>query len=127
MSASIQPNEAAPANYRFSNAEEISFDELILKRMNILIEMQSKQYNLLQEFVKNHRQPSTWIGPDEAAEILGFNITRSGSHRTRITWLCRQGFITKFQATRPRRYDRADVQACAEKLRNGRIHIPSTF
>lgn len=127
MSTSIQPNEAAPANYRFPNAEEVSFDEIIVRKLNQLISLQTKHHEAVLALVDASRQPSSWIGPDEAAEILGFNITRSGSHRVRISWLCRQGFITKFQATRPRRYDRADVQACAEKLRNGKIHIPSTF
>lgn len=110
-----------------SNAEAISLEEIMLKRINLIAEMQSRQYNLLKDFIEASKAPSPWIGPDEAAELLGFNITKSGSHRVRITWLCRQGFITKFRSSRPRRYDRADVLQCAEKLRNGKIHIPSTF
>ena len=113
--------------YRFPNAEEVSFDEIILSKLNQLIKLQEKHHEAVLALIDASRQPSAWIGPDEAAELLGFNITKSGSHRTRITWLCKQGFITKFRSSRPRRYDRADVLQCAEKLRNGKIHIPSTF
>ena len=123
-----QQTSATPDNGRYANAVEVTFDEIIVAQLAKLVKLQEEQYTMLYKMVQaDQKDKGAWIDPEEAALILGIRITPSRSHRPRIAWLTRQGFITKFIPGRPPVYDRADVEQCAEKIRQGRIHFPSAI
>lgn len=117
-----------PGGLRYSNAEQVSLEEIMVAQLSKIIKLQEEQNILLLKMMEaEEKAQNSWIDPEEAAAILGLNITPSKSHRHRVAWLTRQGFITKFRPGRPPMYDRADVEACAEKIRQGKIHFPSTI
>lgn len=98
--------------------------------MRKLIDMQERQTQLLEEMLQQQREgikPKTWLTPEEAAEILGLQVTPSRSHRPRLAWLVRQGFITKYRKGNPPAYDRNDIEQLADKIRNGKVYVPSHF
>lgn len=96
-----------------------------------IMEHQAHQVALLERLVEQTTPganiAANWLDPEQAAAALGLNITKSKSHRVRLSWLRRQGFLTKFRSGNPPKYDRADIEQCAEKIRAGKIHFPSSF
>ena len=69
------------------------------------------------------RQRSPWVGPDEAAQLLGFRLVPSRKHREHVARLARQGFLTKVKDGRPPAYYREEVLQLSEKVAAGKVVI----
>ena len=67
------------------------------------------------------KEQSHWVDPDEAADILGFAITKSGSHRRRVRWLIDQGYITQYRRGKPFMYWREQLELISKKIAKGEI------
>lgn len=65
--------------------------------------------------------------PDEAADRLGFRITKTGSHTRRLKYCREHGFLSIWYSERPYHYDRDQVDALAEKLRQGKVYLPKSL
>lgn len=65
--------------------------------------------------------------PDEAADRLGFRITKTGSHTRRLKYCREHGFLSIWYSERPYHYDRDQVDALAEKLRLGKVYLPKSL
>ena len=72
---------------------------------------------------KELEPPSRWVKPDEAAVILGRNITKSGTHRRVLTIARNRGLLTVFGAMNPYLYDRKEVEGLADRMRSGEIFL----
>jgi len=67
----------------------------------------------------------TWLTGEEACDVLGINITVSGSHLRRLAWLRRQGFLTRFGSTHPYTYDREEIMVVLDKLKSNKLYLPT--
>lgn len=65
--------------------------------------------------------------PNEAADRLGFRITKTGSHTRRLKYCREHGFLSIWYSERPYHYDRDQVNALAEKLRLGKVYLPKSL
>jgi hypothetical protein len=65
--------------------------------------------------------------PEEAAERLGFKVTKTGSHTRRLKYCREHGFLSIWYSERPYHYDRDQVNALAEKLRLGKVYLPKSL
>ncbi len=65
---------------------------------------------------KFHLEKGPVITADEAAKMLGMNVTKSKHHARRLSKLHREGFIKKLHGKRPLLFDRAEIEALAKKL-----------
>lgn len=65
--------------------------------------------------------------PDEAADRLGFRITKTGSHTRRLKYCREHGFLSIWYSERPYHYDRDQVDALAEKLRKQKVYLPKSL
>lgn len=65
--------------------------------------------------------------PEEAADRLGFRITKTGSHTRRLKYCREHGLLSIWYSARPYHYDRDQVEALAEKLRLGKVYLPSSL
>jgi hypothetical protein len=65
--------------------------------------------------------------PEEAADRLGFRITKTGSHTRRLKYCREHGFLSIWYSERPYHYDRDQVNALAEKLRLGKVYLPKSL
>lgn len=68
-------------------------------------------------------QRSPWVGPDEAAQLLGLPLVKSKWHRHRVATLVKQGLLKKVRTGRPPAYCRAEVLQLSEKVAAGRVAI----
>lgn len=67
-----------------------------------------------------------WYTPDQAKRALGFPPTSCKyAHSAKLKWLRDRGYLHKFIPGRPIMYDAQNVRQVADKLRAGKIHIPS--
>ena len=75
----------------------------------------------------NHleKQATPWVDPDEAAQLLGLPISKSGNHRRKVAYLAKHGFIKRYRSGRPYQYWRDDVVALQPKIANGEVLLPS--
>lgn len=89
-----------------------------------LIEIIRDNTAVLKGYLENSRKTSSpWVGPDEAAKILGLRVTKSRSHRPRVAALVRKGLLTKIRDGRPPAYWREEVVELAEKVAAGKVAI----
>ena len=96
----------------------VSLDQLV----KALRENTAIQKALLEE-MRQQRSPKKWVGPDEAATILGLNIVKSRKHRLRVSALVRRGLLTKVRDGRPPAYYREEVLQLSEKVAAGKVAI----
>ena len=94
----------------------VSLDQLV----KALHENTEVQKALLNEM---RRQRSPWVGPDEAAQLLGLRLVKSREHRKRLAALVRRGLLTKIRDGRPPAYYRKEVMALSEKVAAGKVII----
>lgn len=94
----------------------VSIDQLV----KALHENTEVQKALLNEM---RRQRSPWVGPDEAAQLLGMSLVKSKWHRKRVASLVRRGLLTKIRDGRPPAYYREEVMALSEKVAAGKVII----
>ena len=69
------------------------------------------------------RQRSPWVGPDEAAQLLGFRLVPSRKHREHVARLAKEGFLTKIRDGRPPAYYREEVLQLSERVAAGQVVI----
>ena len=94
----------------------VSLDQLV----KALRENTEVQKSLLDEM---RRQRSPWVGPDEAAQLLGLRLVKSKWHRHRVSKLVERGMLTKVRDGRPPAYYRAEVLELSEKVAAGQVAI----
>lgn len=70
--------------------------------------------------------PSPWVDPEEAAKILGLNITARKEHRKRINLFINKGLIKTFIPGKPYRYSRRELTQLAEAVAKGDLAYPTT-
>jgi len=70
---------------------------------------------MMREYYEDQR-PSQRISAEQAAHMLGMNITKSGHHRRRLTELYREGIIKKRYGRRPYTYDRQEISVLTESI-----------
>ena len=90
----------------------------------LLNEINEKLDQILQHQAKD-RNP--WMNPDEASTELGFPKTTSGSNRRVLAWLRKRGMLTKFRPGKPMMYDKEEIKAISQKIRDRRIFLPNRF
>lgn len=65
-----------------------------------------------------------WLNPEEACTVLGFPINGKYNHRRKLQWCRENGYLVKFQDTRPIMYWREEVYNLAEKIALGKVQVP---
>ncbi len=103
----------------------MEFQETTLREFQALLQENKEVMREMLQYLK--KQDSDWCDPDEAAELLGFRITKSGHHRRKVSWLAKQGFIERFREGSPWSYWREDVKTVSIRLAKGEIYMPGTF
>lgn len=105
-------------------AERLDKIEDILEKMVLILStMQFKNEEVVAPTPKKLTE-SAFVNPEEAAKILGFNVTKSKTHTRRLAWYRKNGFITIFHGTKPIHYSRAQVMALAKKIERGEAPVP---
>ena len=94
----------------------VSLEQLV----KALRENTEVQKALLEEM---RRQRSPWVGPDEAAQLLGIRLVKSNWHRHRVSKLVERGLLTKIRDGRPPAYYREEVLQLSEKVAAGQVAI----
>lgn len=90
--------------------------------MNQLEQKIERLTNAFEKFVAIHQQQTEkWIGPDAACKILGYQETKSGSHRRRLKELEDVGLLKKVQNGKPKRYWRKEVEDLSFSISRGRV------
>ncbi|WP_282783230.1 hypothetical protein [Phaeodactylibacter xiamenensis] len=74
-------------------------------------------------FQKMQQQASPWCSPEEAADLLGIQKTKSGNHRRRLSRAVERGLIKKVRSGKEPRYWREEMRALATKLAQDEIVI----
>ena len=74
-------------------------------------------------------QQREWYTPDEVKECLGFPRTEKGNSNqsAKLKWLRDKGYLSSYIPGRPIMYNAENVREVANKLRKGKIYIPSKF
>lgn len=83
----------------------------------------TKVQRKLLDAMETQKVHSPWVGPEEAARILGLPLSKSQKHRRRLVALVRRGVLTKVRDGRPPAYYREEVMALSEKVAAGRVVI----
>lgn len=78
--------------------------------------------NRLISIIEARETRSEWVDPEEAARILGINITKANQHRRNINAMVRRGLIKTFIEGRPSKYNRTELEQLASKRTKGDIH-----
>lgn len=77
---------------------------------------------VMEEYIKIERQKRRpWCDPEEAAEILGINITVSRKHRRKLSAMIDRGLITKFRDGRPPMYWKKELQQLSVRRAEGKV------
>lgn len=97
--------------------------EQLLQELKQAIEANTATNQAL--LVELRRDRAEWLDPDEACRRLGFPITKSGKHRSRLTWLRKKGFLRSFGSQRPYTYSAQEVKEVANKIAAGKLLVPS--
>ena len=84
------------------------------------IREQTTALNRLADAMERERNASPWISAEEAAPLLGLS-TGNKNYARRISWLGRQGFLTRVKDGKPRLYWRDEVVKVAAKVATGDI------
>ena len=69
------------------------------------------------------RERSPWVGPDEAAQLLGLRLVKSRRHRKVVASLVERGLLSKIRDGRPPAYYREEVLQLSEKVAAGKVAI----
>jgi len=69
------------------------------------------------------QQRSPWVGPDEAAQLLGLRLVKSRRHRKVLAALVERGLLSKIRDGRPPAYYREEVLQLSEKVAAGKVAI----
>jgi len=96
-------------------------DATMMQDLISAIERNTAANNELISLLKRERQP--WISPEEAARLLGLPLTKSRSHRRRLSRAVDRGQLTEVRAGRPPSYYREEILEAAEKIRRGEMII----
>lgn len=87
-----------------------------------LAEAIMRHTEVMEEYIRIERQKRRpWCDPEEAAEILGLNISPSRKHRRKLSAMVDCGLITKFRDGRPPMYWKAELQQLAARRAEGKI------
>ena len=73
------------------------------------------------ELIEAKETRSDWVDPEEAARILGLNITAANNHRKQLNWLINKGFLKQFRMGRPPVYYRSELEKVSRKIACGEI------
>lgn len=73
------------------------------------------------------KDKSPWMNPDEASTELGYQPKPSGSNRRVLAYLRKRGVITKIRPGKPIMYDKEEIKAISQKIRDRRIFLPNRF
>lgn len=85
------------------------------------IDRNTRAFNSMVENL--NRQASPWCSPEEAADILGIQKTKSGNHRRRLSRAVRLGLIEKVRPGKQPCYWRQEIRELAVKLAQNEIVI----
>jgi len=77
--------------------------------------------NRLISLMEAKETQSEWVDPEEAARILGINVTKGNHHRRRINAMVQRGIVTTFIEGRPFKYLRTELEKVAAKRMRGEI------
>ncbi|MEM9929468.1 MAG: hypothetical protein AAF840_06600 [Bacteroidota bacterium] len=80
-----------------------------------------RRYNNNQE--ERNKPEAEYLLPDEAAQLVGINVTKSGHHRTRLTRVYKRGLLPRTIYAKPCRYHRKDILQLREKIVRGEAYI----
>lgn len=83
-----------------------------IKRLNENLEAQARR----------DEQPE-YVGADEAARIVGLPVTKSRSHRNRLTAAYKRGLFPQAIPGRPFKFHRGELQELARKRAAGEVVI----
>lgn len=91
---------------------------------NILqaIQENTAAMNRLISIIEARETRSEWVDPEEAAVILGLNVTKGRQHRKNINAMISRGLIKTFIEGRPFKYARTELEQLASKRLKGEIH-----
>ena len=92
-----------------------------MERLIVAIQENTASTNEMITLLKKERQP--WIGPEEAARLLGLPITTSRSHRRRLARAVKAGMLVKIRDGRPPAYFREEILEFAKKIERGDVYI----
>lgn len=62
-----------------------------------------------------------WCDPEEAATILGINLTSSRKHRRKLNAMIDRGLITKFRDTKTPKFWRKEIEHLAARMAEGKV------
>lgn len=106
----------------------MKIDTAMLAQLKKTLDKNTQAVTDLTNFLRvQQAQELDWCSGDEAAKLLGMKLTKSGTHRRRVAWLAKQGFIPRFRAGNPYMYWRDDVKVLSPKIASGEVILPSSF
>ena len=92
--------------------------------MEQTVKVMDRQVKFFDElFHKMQQQSSPWCSPEEAADLLGIQKTKSGNHRRRLSRAVERGLIKKVRSGKEPRYWRQEIKELAVKLAQNEIVI----
>lgn len=96
-----------------------AFTEAIHQHIAVL----EKHRIVMEEFIElKQDELSSWCDPEQAAKILGLNITASRKHRRKLSAMVNRGLITKFRDGRPPMYWKEELATLAVKRAAGQVN-----
>ena len=105
-----------------------ALSEILEKHAQVLEENNRLLERMIEAMKFRQRE---WYTPDEVKECLGFPPTPSGKSNTnqsaKLKWLRDKGYLYSYIPGRPIMYSAENVREVADKLRKGKIYIPSKF
>jgi hypothetical protein len=107
------------SNTETANSNRLDRVEQLLEQL-VLLELNKQSSNPVVAAPKE----STYVNADEAAGLLGFNVTKSRTHTRRLAWYRRHGFLKTFFGTSRYSYLRVEVMALAERIKSGEVPVP---
>jgi hypothetical protein len=73
------------------------------------------------------KEHNPWVDADEAATLLGANVTASGYHKRLLSYCCKKGLLVKFKGDRNRKYNREEVSHLARRVAANEVYLPTTY
>ena len=77
---------------------------------------------VMEQYIRVEREKrNPWCDPEEAATILGINLTSSRKHRRKLNAMIDRGLITKFRDPKTPKFWRKEIEHLAARMAEGKV------
>lgn len=109
--------------------DKTKMDQLLTSNQQLL-SSNKEISSLLKQLLWEEKRKNTegFVDPDEAAYLLGFVLTPSGTHRRRVAWLHKEAAeLITTMGEKPPMYLKKEVLAAAKRIEIGEVIVPTYF